>query len=140
MSTRGSAKSFVPARYLLDTHTFLFLALFRDRLPTRLRPLVEDVRNDLHVSLASLWEIQIKIKIGKLGIDGPLTTLVAKQQQENGVVVLPLEIAHIVEHNALPLHHRDPFDRMLIAQARVEGLTLLSKDAAFSAYDVAVRW
>jgi PIN domain nuclease of toxin-antitoxin system len=140
MSTRGGARSFVPTRFLLDTHTFLFLALFHDRLPARLRPLVEDVRNDLHVSLASLWEIQIKINIGKLDIDGPLMTLVTSQQQENGVVVLPIAIAHIVEHNALPLHHRDPFDRMLIAQARVERLTLLSNDAAFNAYDVPVRW
>ncbi len=140
MSTRRSARPSAPARYLLDTHAFLFLALFHDRLPARLRPLVQDGRNDLHVSLASLWEIQIKTRIGKLDIDGPLTTLVARQQQENGVAVLPIDIAHVVEHDALPLHHRDPFDRMLIAQARVEELILLSKDTAFGAYDVAVRW
>jgi PIN domain nuclease of toxin-antitoxin system len=140
MSTRGGTKSFVQGRYLLDTHAFLYFAQFRDRLPARLRPLVEDVRNDLHISTASLWEIQIKTNTGKLDIGGPLDALVAIQQRENGVLVLPIDIAHIVEHSALPLHHRDPFDRMLIAQARVEGLTLLSRDAAFGAYDVAVRW
>jgi PIN domain nuclease of toxin-antitoxin system len=139
VSARG-AKAIVAGRYLLDTHAFLYLAQFPDRLPPRLRPLIEDGRNELHVSIASLWEIQIKAMTGKLVVGGPLDRLVDIQQRENGVQLLPIGVAHIVEHGALPLHHRDPFDRMLIAQARVEGLTILSSDRAMSAYEVTVRW
>ncbi|MEO8938895.1 MAG: type II toxin-antitoxin system VapC family toxin [Burkholderiaceae bacterium] len=140
MSTRGSAKAFVAGRYLLDTHAFLYLAQYPGRLPARLKTLIADGRNAVCVSIASLWEIQVKASIGKLEIGGSLAGVVAIQQRENGLTVLPIAIAHVVEHGALPLHHRDPFDRMLIAQARVEGLTVLSHDAAFAQYDVVVRW
>jgi PIN domain nuclease of toxin-antitoxin system len=140
MSSARGAKTRVPGRYLLDTQAFLYLVQFPERIPNRVRPLIEDGRNDLHVSIASLWEIQIKSTIGKLVIAGPLDRVVAVQQRENGVNLLPIDIAHVVEHGGLPMHHRDPFDRMLIAQARVEGLTILSSDSALSAYDVVVRW
>lgn len=140
MRARASAEAFVAGRFLLDTHAFLYLAQFPDRLPARLKTLIADGRNDLQVSIASLWEVQVKTTIGKLDIGGSLARLVAVQQRENGLSVLPIDVVHVVEHGALPLHHRDPFDRMLIAQARVEGLTVLSHDAAFTLYDVAVRW
>ena len=130
---RGSA-------FLLDSHALLYLAQHPDRLPRRLRTLLEDGRNELHVSIASVWEIQIKTLLGKLTLDMPLDRLITTQREENGLQLLPINLPHIVEHERLPMHHRDPFDRMLIAQARVEGLTVLSHDAAFAHYDVKVKW
>ena len=141
MSARLSRKNPpVAGRYLLDTQAFLYLAQFPDRLPSRLWPTIEDTRNDLHLSIASLWEVQIKTMIGKLTLGAPLDRLVTTQQQENGLSLLPINLAHVVEIGRLPFHHRDPFDRMLVAQARVESLTLLSSDAGLSAYDVPVHW
>ncbi len=127
-------------RYLLDTHALLFMDQAPQLLPPHLRALIEDTRNRLFVSIASLWEIQIKSMIGKLTLPLTIDRMMVRQQRENDIDLLPIEIAHIVEHEALPTHHRDPFDRMLIAQARVEGLTLLSRDKTLSRYDVALLW
>ena len=127
-------------RYLLDTHALLFMDQAPHLLPVHLHALIEDTRNRLFVSIASLWEIQIKSMIGKLTMPLTLDRMMLRQQRENDIDLLPIEIAHIVEHKALPNHHRDPFDRMLIAQARVEGLTLLSRDKTLSRYDVALHW
>ena len=127
-------------RYLLDTHALLFMDQAPQRLPRHLRALLEDTRNRVFVSVASLWEIQIKSMIGRLSLPLAIDRMMLRQQRENDIDLLPIAIAHIVEHQALPPHHRDPFDRMLIAQARVEGLTLLSRDEALSRYDVALLW
>ncbi len=127
-------------RYLLDTHALLFMDQAPHLLPPTLCALIEDTRNRLFVSVASLWEIQIKSMIGKLTLPLTIDRMMLRQQRENDIDLLPIEIAHIVEHEALPTHHRDPFDRMLIAQARVEGLTLLSRDKLLSRYDVALHW
>ena len=127
-------------RYLLDTHALIFMDQAPHMLPPRLRALIEDTRNRLFVSIASLWEIQIKSMIGKLILPLSIDRMMLRQQRENEIDLLTIEIAHIVEHDALPAHHRDPFDRMLIAQARVEGLTLLSRDKALARYDVALQW
>jgi PIN domain nuclease of toxin-antitoxin system len=127
-------------RYLLDTRALLYMDQAPALLPAGIRRLVADTQNRLFVSVASLWEIQIKCIVGKLILTLPVERLLLRQQRENDIEVLPIEIGHITEHVALALHHRDPFDRMLIAQARVEGLTLLSHDAAFKRYDVVVRW
>ena len=134
MSTR------VGSSYLLDSHVLLYLAQHPDRLPRRLRSLIEDGSNELHVSMASLWEIQIKALQGKLALDMPLDRLITTQRDENGVRLLAIRLPHVVEHERLPMHHRDPFGRMLVAQARVEGLVLLSADARLKRYDVRLAW
>ena len=126
--------------YLLDSHVLVYLAQHVDRLPPRLRSLLADGRNDLHVSIASVWELQIKVMLGKLSLDMPLDRVIATQRDENGLKFLPINVAHVVEHERLPMHHRDPFDRMLVAQARVEGLVLLSADAQLKRYDVRLAW
>ena len=130
----------VGGRYLLDTHALLFMDQAPHRLSDASKALIEDTRNRLFVSIASLWELQIKSMIGKLTLPLRVDRMMLRQQRENDVDLLPIEAAHVVEHAALPFHHRDPFDRMLIAQARVEGLTLLSRDAVMQNYDVAVQW
>ena len=127
-------------RYLLDTHALLYMDQAPERLPAAIRTLAADTRNRLFVSIASLWEIQVKCIAGKLVLTLPIDRLLQRQQRENDVEVLPIGLGHVTEHVALAQHHRDPFDRMLVAQARVEGLTILSSDAVLSAYDVPVRW
>lgn len=127
-------------RYLLDTHALLFMDQAPQLLPKAIRALVADTRNRLFVSIASLWEIQIKCLTGKLTLTLPVDRLLLRQQRDNAVDVLPIELAHVMEHTALAAHHRDPFDRMLVAQARVEGLTIVSRDKVLSAYDVATQW
>lgn len=111
-----------------------------ERLPVAIRSLIADTHNRLFVSIASLWEIEIKCLTGKLTLTLPVDQLLQRQQRENDVDVLPIEIGHVMEHAVLGQLHRDPFDRMLVAQARVEGLTILSNDAVLPSYDVEVRW
>lgn len=90
------------------------------------------------VSVASIWELQIKLQLGKLSLNLPLEQLLASQQQTNDVAILPIELPHVLALQNLPTHHKDPFDRLLIAQAIVEQATLLSGDRAFAAYPVQV--
>jgi PIN domain nuclease of toxin-antitoxin system len=88
-----------------------------------------------------VWEIQIKWQLGKLTLPkSPLAEIVEEQQRVNGIQVLPIELRHIYALGALPQHHRDPFDRMIIAQASAEGLTIVTADPAFAAYGVPLLW
>ena len=126
-------------RFLLDTHAFLFAIGASGQLSQRIRALLMDPAVERSVSAVSMWEIGIKVQVGKL--DLPLD----REFYETHVralkaKVLPVEFAHSVEMLSLPMHHRDPFDRMLIAQARAEGLTVVTRDAAFGMYEVPVVW
>jgi len=137
---KKAARARANGGFLLDTHTLLFMDQAPERLPVAIRSLIADTHNRLFVSIASLWEIEIKCLTGKLTLTLPVDQLLQRQQRENDVDVLPIEIGHVMEHAVLGPLHRDPFDRMLVAQARVEGLTILSNDAVLPSYDVAVRW
>jgi PIN domain nuclease of toxin-antitoxin system len=110
------------------------------RLSAEVSSLIRDSDTVIFLSLVSVWEIQIKHQIGKLAIAMPLANIVERQQRENQIMVLPITLSHILEIDNLPMHHRDPFDRMLIAQASVEGLTLLRDDTALAQYPVQVVW
>ena len=90
--------------------------------------------------LASLWEIQIKNQLGKLELDLPLNELIEQQCLNNGLQILAIEPAHIYQLQALPFHHNDPFDRLILAQAQVENLQLVSADSAFAQYGIDVLW
>lgn len=124
---------------LLDTHAFLWWDGKPERLSKNALAMCQDAENTLFLSAASVWEMQIKIQLGKLKIDLPLSDLI-RQQEENGVVVLPVHVSHTLEISNLPLHHKDPFDRLLIAQARVEEMVFISADPAMAPYDVQVVW
>lgn len=104
-------------RLLLDTHTLIWWAIRPARLSRRARSDLAAKNNDLLLSLASVWEMQIKLQLGKLRFDVPLAEILEKQQRLNGLALLPIEAAHIYALNDLPLHHNDPFDRLLIASA-----------------------
>ncbi len=123
-------------RFLLDTHIFLWLNDEPTKLSPALHLVCNDPANELFISLVSLWEIQIKQQLGKLKFDVPWQQMLEIQQQDNGLVLLPIKLQHIAALEALPLIHRDPFDRLLIAQAIQEEMTILSADTVFCHYPV----
>lgn len=127
-------------KLLLDTHTFIWW----DSDPTKLSPqvlaLCQDRDNTVLLSVVSVWEMQIKSQLGRLTLHRSLTEIVTSQQQANGIQILPVTLAHVLALDTLSLHHKDPFDRLLISQASLEGATLLSKDAVFTDYAVKVMW
>ncbi|MBA3870362.1 MAG: type II toxin-antitoxin system VapC family toxin [Anaerolineae bacterium] len=129
-------------RVLLDTHTFIWWDA--DKKPGRLSPkafdVLSDSSNSLVVSLATIWEIQIKVQLGKLKLPSPLTDILNQQQQANGIELFPVNVMHILALDTLPHHHRDPFDRILVAQAKVENIPLVSKDSVFTQYSIPVLW
>ncbi|MCP9489264.1 MAG: type II toxin-antitoxin system VapC family toxin [Solirubrobacteraceae bacterium MAG38_C4-C5] len=125
-------------RLLLDTHVWLWARTEPQRLGEAARELLEDPDTDLYLSAASTWEIAIKYSLGKLPLPTPPAEYVPRRMQTSGVLPLAVEHAHAVHVATLPLHHRDPFDRLLIVQAQVERMRLLTADPAFEAYDVEV--
>ena len=127
-------------RLLLDTHTFIWWDSDPTQLSTTALAYCSDPANELILSVASLWEMQIKYQLGKLSLGLPLSEIVTNQQATNGVVILPILPSHIFALDNLPAAHKDPFDRLLIAQAVVEETVLLSKDPIFTSYPVRVLW
>ncbi|ASC74135.1 PIN domain nuclease [Halomicronema hongdechloris C2206] len=127
-------------KLLLDTHTFIWWDSQSSQIPEGTLDLLKSPDNELLLSLVSVWEIQIKAHLGKLELKAPLLDIVQRQESQNGVVILPIALAHIIELDQLPWHHKDPFDRLLIAQSRVEAATLVSKDPAFNHYDCQMIW
>jgi PIN domain nuclease of toxin-antitoxin system len=127
-------------RYLLDTHALLWFLANDARLSPHARNLIEAAGNDAFVSVVSLWEVAIKNSGGKLPLPLPFSALFPAQLDVNRITLLPIEIAHIEGVIRLPFHHRDSFDRLLIAQSQVENLPLISVDGAFAPYEVQVAW
>ena len=128
-------------RVLLDTHAFLWFIGGCPELSPTARELIEDPDNQPLLSMASLWEMAIKLSLGKLSLTGPFDVLVPHHMRLNGINLLDIRLKHITAVAALPFHnHRDPFDRLLIAQAMTEQLPLLSSDLAFDAYSVKRLW
>ena len=123
---------------LLDTHVLLWAAGAARQLPDEVRMLLEDRGNKLFFSAASLWEIAIKNGLGREGFSGD-PRLLRRGLLENGYVELPVTSAHAVAVDLLPPIHKDPFDRILVAQARVEGITLLTADEVVARYPGPIR-
>lgn len=119
--------------YILDTHALLWFLSGDERISPNSRKVISDPKSRCFISIASLWEMAIKIKIGKLVLSFDLKEL-ATYLSGNNIEVLPIAFAHILETLDLEDHHRDPFDRIIIAQARFERLTIISKDENFSKY------
>jgi PIN domain nuclease of toxin-antitoxin system len=127
-------------RVLIDTHTFLWFVSDDPQLSITARAIIEDTANDVLLSIASVWELAIKISLGKLSISAPFATFLPDQLRVNAIDVLGITVEHTSELIGLPFHHRDPFDRLLIAQAMVEGIPLISIDAAFDMYPITRLW
>lgn len=127
-------------KLLLDTHIFIWWTGIPERLSERVNNLLANKNNELILSVASVWEMQIKLNLGKLQLSLPLEELIETQQQTNNLLLLPIEVDYVWTLKNLPMHHRDPFDRMLIAQAIAEQLPIVSVDAVFDAYPITRLW
>jgi PIN domain nuclease of toxin-antitoxin system len=104
------------------------------------RTLIEDAGNEVYLSVGSLWEMGIKVSLGKLGLGQPFEILIPDQLAINSMQLLGITVAHAAQVATLPFHHRDPFDRLLIAQALVENIPIVGKDGVFDAYGVTRIW
>ncbi|MEZ6038476.1 MAG: type II toxin-antitoxin system VapC family toxin [Planctomycetota bacterium] len=122
------------ARYLLDTHTVLWWLGEPEKLSKAARELIADGRSELFFSAASVWEMSIQRALGRLSFPGNLPDVLRKQR----ITLLPIAMPHALAVGDLPAHHTDPFDRMLVAQANVEGLVVVTRDAVFESYGVGV--
>lgn len=120
-------------QYLIDTHVFLWFVSQSKELSPTARTLIEDGKNEVFISIASLWEISIKTAIGKLTIDEKYETVI-DDVNDNSMKILPINFTHTVEQNRLPFHHRDPFDRIIVSQAIIENMNFISADAIFDDY------
>lgn len=127
-------------KLILDTHTFIWWATSSDKLSSNVLALLNNADNQLILSLASVWEMQIKCQIGKLQLGKSVPTLVANQQENNHLLVLPIELSHVYALENLPGVHKDPFDRIIIAQAVVEKLPIITIDPLFDRYPVVRIW
>jgi PIN domain nuclease of toxin-antitoxin system len=123
---------------LLDTHIWLWLVSQPERFSTGVRELLASSENDFQLSTASLWEISIKHSTGKLDLPGDPAALIPDWMRRSRVTALPILQNHALAVDRLPFHHRDPFDRMLIAQSRIEEMPIVTRDPVFDAYDVEV--
>ncbi|MGH7164246.1 MAG: type II toxin-antitoxin system VapC family toxin [Nitrospiraceae bacterium] len=127
-------------RLLLDTAAFLWWITDSDRLSDRARELLGDADNDVWFSAVSSWELVIKAALGRVKLPEKAERFIPKHLAVNGFQILPIHLRHTLRVAALPGHHRDPFDRLLVAQALVEGLTLLSSDRQLTRYAGPVVW
>ena len=127
-------------KYLFDTHAFLWLNDESERLTQTVKELCSSGEHEFYLSMASAWEMQIKHQLGKLSLAMPIAELVIKNTQENNIQLLPIDLSHNNYLEQLPSHHKDPFDRIIIAQAIIEGMSIISIDHAFVDYPVNIVW
>ena len=125
---------------LLDTHAFLWFVDDNPHLSDTARNLIEADDSQPFISMASLWEIAIKISLGKLELKQPYETFIPQQLALNGIAILNFSLEHTAAIAALPFHHRDPFDRLIIVQSKIEKMPLVSADPAFDAYEIERVW
>jgi len=123
---------------LVDTQVWIWSLADPNRLSPESRSLLSSSRNVVYLSAASAWELAIKAALGKIELPEPVETYVPTRMARQGITALPITHSHALRVSILPPHHRDPFDRLLIAQALVESLPILTADAAFDRYDVEV--
>jgi PIN domain nuclease of toxin-antitoxin system len=127
-------------KLLLDTQAFIWWDSHPEKLSPSALALCKDPGNILALSVASLWEMQNQTEHGRVTFKLPLNEIIRAQQHANQLHVLSITLAHVMEIEKLPLHHPDPYDRMLIAQARVEDMILVTPDPIFTPYSVTVLW
>jgi PIN domain nuclease of toxin-antitoxin system len=127
-------------KYLIDTQAFLWCAIYDERLSGRIIEIVENINNEIFFSTVSAWEIAIKYQLGKLILPTTPEIFITEQLEINQFSVLPVTLLHAFTTRELPLIHKDPFDRMLVAQSTVENLPILSNDRKLSEYNAQIIW
>lgn len=126
--------------YLIDTHVFLWGAVDETRISKKAFSVMENADNDLYISSASIWEIIIKARAGKLELPFKINQFIADQMSALKLKPLPIQISHAENLYKLPDHHKDPFDRMLVSQAQVENIDIITSDLLIAKYDIKVVW
>ena len=124
---------------LLDTHAFMWFVNGDPLLGANAKKSIESIDNKNFISVASLWEIAIKVNIGKLSLSKPFHTI-KKQIEDNNIELLPIDFNHTLQLVSLQLYHRDPFDRLIIAQAMTEQMAVITKDEHFKKYSIKIIW
>ncbi len=127
-------------RLLLDTHSFLWYIEDDDRLSQRAEQMISNIDNEVLLSIGSLWEIAIKYGLGKLRLSRTFSEFIPEQLLINQIDVLPISLPHLTTYTELPFHHRDPFDRLIIAQAMAENIPVVSRDRPLQEYPIDVIW
>ena len=127
-------------KLLIDTQCWLWWFAEPDRLQEATIAQIVDETNELWLSVANVWEMGIKVGLGKLPLPEPLDRYLSSRMKQLGARSLEIRADHALQAGGLPLHHRDPFDRMLIAQAQVEGMTIVTSDRMFDRYEVEILW
>ncbi len=125
---------------LSDTHAFIWSFSNTKKLSRTVAEAFKNPDNQIFLSVASVWEMQIKIKLDKMIFDDTLENIIIEQQNINSIQILPVRLSHALYLENLPLHHKDPFDRLLISQAIVENMILITADPEFSKYQVNLLW
>jgi PIN domain nuclease of toxin-antitoxin system len=126
---------------LLDTHVFIWLDSKPEKLSKLALDICQDRTNELHLSMVSIWEMQIKNQLGKLHFEVPISEMVNVQKQENDLRIMGIEMEHIFRLKDLPAHHNDPFDRLLLSQSLENNIPIISADTKFEKYsEVTVLW
>ena len=127
-------------KYLLDTHTLIWFLTGDKKLSDKARSLIDNPNNRKFLSIASLWELAIKVSLGKLALNKPFERLFPEQLHFNRIEILDITVDNLIKLTTLPFHHRDPFDRLIIAQAFSEELPIISTDTIFDAYRINREW
>ena len=126
--------------YLIDTHVLLWIGNDNQLISNKIKDIYLSSENEIFFSLASIWEMAIKINLGKLELDFNLSNFIERYVLRNDIQVLKIELSHVLKLEKLPLHHRDPFDRLIIAQAIENNIPVISKDRVFDLYPVKRIW
>ena len=127
-------------RLLLDSHAFLWFVWNDPRLSRNALGLIQNSANEVFLSMAGAWELAIKASLGKLTLAQPLATFLPNQLLHNDIHLLPIALPHVLHVSILPLHHRDPFDRLIVAQSLLEAMPLVSADVVLDRYGVQRLW
>ncbi|MEO1166480.1 MAG: type II toxin-antitoxin system VapC family toxin [Chloroflexota bacterium] len=125
---------------LIDTHVFVWLDIEPQKLSTNAQQLIADANNTIYLSLISIWEIQIKTQLGKLALTAGIPNVIETQRRVNQLQLMTVSLADILALSTLANHHRDPFDRLLIAQAKERNMSLLTNDRHIQQYNVKALW
>ena len=125
---------------LLDTQGFIYAINSPELLPSKTKKIYNNSEIEIYLSMASIWEMSIKVSLGKLKFSNPLKEIIQTSIKETGLSILPIQAEHLYIVENLPFHHKDPFDRLIAAQALAEKMSLISTDSAFDAYGVQRIW
>lgn len=126
-------------KYMLDTHTLIWLLQGNDALSRKAKDIIEETDSEKYISIASIWEIAIKVSLEKLQLAKPLESFLFDLSQTN-INILPIKLSHTLRLSKLEFFHKDPFDRLIIAQSIEENFEVLTRDPNFRSYDVVIRW